>query len=71
MPPPTRMRRQAQLRFQQARVTYLGWWMPGATRLTRTITAAILDARGLLPEMTARRRPRPPADRGQAVRDAG
>jgi hypothetical protein len=45
--------------------------MPGATRLTRTITAAILDARGLLPEMTARRRPRPPADRGQAVRDAG
>jgi hypothetical protein len=46
--------------------------MPGASRLTRAVTAAILDARGLLPEMPAhrRRRPRPSADPRQAVRDA-
>jgi hypothetical protein len=71
MPSPTRLRRQAQLRVQQARITYLGWWMPGARRLTRAVTAALLDARGLLPEMTARRRPPASADPRQAVRDAG
>jgi hypothetical protein len=72
MPPPTRLRRQAPRRVQQARITYLGRWMPGASRLTRAVTAAILDARGLLPEMPAhrRRRPRPSADPRQAVRDA-
>jgi hypothetical protein len=43
--------------------------MPGATHLTRAITAAILDARGLLPEMSVRRRR--PSKREQAVRDAG
>ena len=43
--------------------------MPDATRLTRAITAAILDARGLLPAVSVRRRP--PPKRGQAVRDAG
>ncbi len=45
--------------------------MPGASRLTRAVTAAILDAHGLLPEMPACRHPRSSADQSQAVRDAG
>jgi hypothetical protein len=71
MPHPTRVRRQAQFRNQQVRITYLGWWMPSATSLTRAITEAILDARGLLADMPGSRPPHPQADRGQAVRHAG
>ncbi len=70
MPHPTRVRRQAQFRNQQTRITYLRWWMPGATRLTRAITAASLDARGLLAEIPGSQHLHPPADRGQAVRHA-
>jgi len=48
-------RQQAQLWVQQGRITYLGWWTPGASRLTQAVTTAVLDSRGLHAEMSARR----------------
>jgi hypothetical protein len=65
------LRRRAQRLLQQARIRYLRRWMLSANPLTRAVTAAILDARGLLPELAARRRPRTLTDPPQEARNAG